>query len=296
MTPEEPPTGPEVTNVRPADVAPGRVTPGHAPKPMARLLGLLPVVVFFVVILLALDALEDIYDAVKSGGAADAIDLPVQAWMVAHRQGWLDSLATGYTHLGGKVGMPIIATTAVIALAWWWRTRTPVVLMAVSAAGSLLLTTQGKDLTGRARPPFAQAVPPLERSPSFPSGHTLNTVAVATVMGYLVLLYVTSRLGRVLTIAGLVTFCVLMAGSRVYLGHHWMTDVAAGAVSGLAWALTACLGHWLYVRLRTKDRAATVREVAQQHRREVAEARSGGGGSGQGGRRGDLRALRRERT
>ena len=36
-------------------------------------------------------------------------------------------------------------------------------------------------------------------------------------------------------------------------------------------ALAVALGHWLYVRLRTKDRAPTVRDVAQEHRQSVAE-------------------------
>ena len=259
--------------IRPSEIAPGRVTPGRAGRLQARLLGLVPVVITFALIHLALEAVDEIYEAVRSGAAATAVDVPVQSWMVGHRQGWLDAAATAYTHLGGKIGMPVIATVVVLLLGLWWRTRTPVVLMIVATAGSLLLTTQGKTLTARARPPFSQAVPPLEHSPSFPSGHTLNSVVVAVVLGYLVLLYVTSRLARVLTLAGLVTFCLVMGLSRVYLGHHWTTDVGAGFVAGGGWALAAALGHWIYVRLRTKDRAPTVRAVAQQHRRHVAARR-----------------------
>ena len=263
--------------ISPAEIAPGKVTPGRAGRLQARLLGLVPVVIAFAVVFIAVESLEEIYEAVKSGGAASAVDGPVQTWMVAHRQGWLDVVATAYTHLGGKIGMPVLATTVVVVLALWWRTRTPVVLMVVATAGSLLLTTQGKTLTARARPPFDQAVPPLEHSPSFPSGHTLNAVVVATVLAYLVLLYVRSRTARLVTLAGLVVACLLMGLSRVYLGHHWSTDVAAGMVVGLAWAWAVGLGHWIYVRLRTKNRAPTVRAVAQEHRRTVALARSGDG-------------------
>lgn len=117
--------------------------------------------------------------------------------------------------------------------------------------------------------PAEQAVPPLETSPSFPSGHTLNAVLITSIVAYLVLLYVRSRRGRVLTCVGLAGFAGLMGLSRVYLGHHWLTDVLAGAAVGGAWALAVILGHWLYVRLRTKDRAPTVRDVAQDHRDEV---------------------------
>lgn len=256
--------------IRPVEIAPGRVSPGHATKPQARLLGLIPVAAAFGVIVLAIQFLDEVYEGVKSGGAADIVDRPVQSWMVHRREGWLDTAATAYTFLGGKVGMSILATVVVVALALWWRTRTPLVLMVVAAAGSLTLTMQGKVLIGRARPPFEEAVPPLETSASFPSGHTLNAVVVATVLTYLVLLYVVSRIARVLTVVALVCFCVLMGLSRIYLGHHWLTDVLAGAAAGLAWALAVALGHWVYVRLRTKDRVPTVRAVAQEHRREIA--------------------------
>ena len=68
------------------------------------------------------------------------------------------------------------------------RSWLPVVLMGIAAAGSVLITVLGKDLAGRARPPMALAVPPLETSPSFPSGHTLNATVVLGVSAYLVML------------------------------------------------------------------------------------------------------------
>lgn len=231
------------------------------------MLGTLPVAVAFALILLAVRTLEEIYESVRSGGTAEWIDELMQTVMVAHRQDWLNTVATAYTHLGGKIGMPVLATVLVLALAGWWRTWTPVRLMLVAAAGSLILTMQGKTLTARVRPPFEQAVPPLESSASFPSGHTLNAVVVATVLAYLVLVYVVSRTARVLAIVVLVGFCTLMGLSRIYLGHHWLSDVLAGASAGLAWGLAVVLGHWLYVRLRTQHRAPTVRHVAQEHRR-----------------------------
>lgn len=250
----------------PGDVLPGRVTPGRASKPRARTLGAVPVALAFVGLMLGVLSAQQTYEQVQSGQGAAGFDQPLQDWMVAHRQPWLDALATWFTNLGGKIGMTILATTTVLALARWWRTWTPVVVMLVATAGSLTMTTLGKELTARARPPFDQAVPPLESSASFPSGHTLNAVLITSIIGYLVLLYVTSLLGRVLTGVGLALFAALMGTSRVYLGHHWLTDVLAGAAVGAGWALAVVLGHWLYVRLRTKDRAPSVREVAQDHR------------------------------
>jgi membrane-associated phospholipid phosphatase len=60
-----------------------------------------------------------------------------------------------------------------------------VLLIAATAAGSLTLTVVGKALVGRVRPAPADAVPPYELSASFPSGHTLNAVALAGIVAYL---------------------------------------------------------------------------------------------------------------
>jgi membrane-associated phospholipid phosphatase len=92
--------------------------------------------------------------------------------------GWSRAV-TGFTDLGGPVVMPVLATVAAAVLAWWWRSWLPVVLMAVAGGGSLLMTTAGKAVIGRVRPPAADAVPPLESSPSFPSGHSLNALVIA---------------------------------------------------------------------------------------------------------------------
>lgn len=124
--------------------------------------------------------------------------------------------------------------------------------MAVAAAGSVAMTEAGKDLAGRARPPQGLAVPPYETSPSFPSGHTLNSTVIAIVLAYLVLLHVNSRIGRVVTVSALVLYALAMGLSRVFLGHHWFTDVVAGFVAGTAWAIVVILAHRLLVRVQLR--------------------------------------------
>ena len=137
-----------------------------------------------------------------------------------------------------------------VGLAWWWRSWTPIALMAVAAAGSVAMTEAGKDLTGRARPPRGLAVPPYESTPSFPSGHTLNSTVIAILLAYLVLLHVKSRLGRVVTVTLLALYALAMGMSRVFLGHHWFTDVVAGFIAGTAWALVVILAHRLLLRIQ----------------------------------------------
>ena len=145
---------------------------------------------------------------------------------------------------------PLVIHAVVVLLplmALLWRSWTPVALMVVACAGSVTMTSVGKDLAGRARPPHELAVPPYEASPSFPSGHTLNSTVIAMVIAYLVVIHVESRLARTVTVIGLAVYVVAIGLSRVYLGHHWFTDVAAGWLIGAAWATVVIMAHRLLV-------------------------------------------------
>ncbi len=125
----------------------GARQPGHTRKPVARAVGALPLVATIAGLTAGVVSAHETYESVQTGQGATAVDAPVQAWMVAHRVAWLDTAATWFTDLGGKVGMPILATVTVLALARWWRTWTPVVVMLWATAGSLALTSVGKVLT-----------------------------------------------------------------------------------------------------------------------------------------------------
>jgi membrane-associated phospholipid phosphatase len=213
--------------------------------------------VVFAVIALALIALlvegiEQVYENVTDRDGLAGFDQPVLDWMVAQRTPGLDSAVTAFTDLGGAIGMPIIASVAVIAIALWRRSWTPVVVAVIAAAGSVAMTVVGKDMIDRARPPADLAVPPLEVSPSFPSGHTLNATVLITVVVYLLLIETTATWQRVLAVTLGTAFVVLMGLSRVDLGHHWLTDVVAGWLIGLAWAVAVITAHRLWLTLRER--------------------------------------------
>jgi undecaprenyl-diphosphatase len=211
-------------------------------------------VVALVLLVLLVEGTEAVYESVTGRDGLAAFDQPVLAWMVARRSPGLDTVVTGFTDLGGAVGMPVIAGVAVITIAVWRRSWTPVVVTLIAAAGSVAMTVVGKDVIDRARPPASLAVPPLEISPSFPSGHTLNATVLVTIVVYLILIETTATWQRVLAITLGAAFVVLMGLSRVYLGHHWLTDVVAGWMIGLAWALAVITAHRLWLTLRERPR------------------------------------------
>ena len=192
----------------------------------------------------------EIYEAVAEADGVAGLDRPVLLWAVAARTPQLNTIVTAFTNLGGPVGMPILATLTTLALTLRRRTWTPVVLMTAAAGGSLLMTIVGKHLVGRLRPPLVDSVPPYETSASFPSGHTLNAVVIAGVVAYLLVLRQHRWAARVTTVAAATLFAVLMAFSRVYLGHHWLTDVLVAWTLGLAWLTIIIMAHRLYLTVR----------------------------------------------
>ena len=191
-----------------------------------------------------------IYDSVVEQDGVAAFDQPILDWMVARRTPTLDTWVTRFTDLGSAAYLTPIVIVAAALLCWWWRRWTPALLLAIGAAGSLLITIAGKQLIGRVRPPHSLAVPPYETSPSFPSGHTLNTTVMLGLIAYLIAVRTSSR---ALAIAAPVVAAVLslaMGLSRVYLGHHWMTDVLVAWTLGIAWLAIIITAHRLALTVR----------------------------------------------
>lgn len=195
---------------------------------------------------------SETYEAVTEEQGVALWDQPLLDASVDLRSGWLDTAVTAYTDVGGVVGMPVLAVSLMVLLAVRRRSWTPVILVCAAGLGSLLMTIAGKDLVGRTRPPLSLAVPPYEHSPSFPSGHTLNAVVIAGVIAYLLVLRRRSRRGRVLTVTLATVFALTMGLSRVFLGHHWFTDVLAAWVLGLAWLAVVVTAHRLYLTTRER--------------------------------------------
>lgn len=195
------------------------------------------------------NAAGEVYEAVVEADGIARLDKPVLDAMVGLRSPALDTWMLRFTDLGGTVGMPLLAAVAVVTVALWWRRWTPIVLMLAAAAGSLLMTVTGKELTARSRPPMELAVPPLESSPSFPSGHTLNATVVVGLVAYLLLIRLASTRGQ--TVVGAVggVFVLAMGISRVYLGHHWLSDVIAAWLIGLGWLAVVITAHRIMITL-----------------------------------------------
>lgn len=206
------------------------------------------------IVTLALLGAEVYADVVDKSGVA-GLDKPALAFAKQLRTPELDAAMTAFTNIGGGVGMPILASILTAWLTFVSRTWRPIVLVAGAAAVSVTATSMGKRLFGRTRPDHVDAVPPYETSPSFPSGHTLNTTVVIGVLVYLLCLQVSHLWVRLSAIVAGVLFAGAMGLSRVFLGHHWMTDVIAAWLLGLAWLGFVILAHRLFHLARRREHA-----------------------------------------
>jgi membrane-associated phospholipid phosphatase len=193
---------------------------------------------------------SEVYESVTEADGVAGLDHPLLQTALGLRSPFADSAVTAYTDIGGVIGMPILALVIMFVLAFRRKSWTPVILMLAAAGGSLLMTIAGKQLFGRSRPPLADAVPPYEYSPSFPSGHSLNALVIAGIVAYLLILRQHSTRARVLTVTIAALFAFTIGLSRVFLGHHWFTDVLAAWILGAAWLSLVITAHRLYLTVR----------------------------------------------
>lgn len=196
--------------------------------------------------------------SVRVGGVPDMWDIPLLEWMEAHRNATATSIAWFFTVAGDTLCMSILALCFIGLFSWRTRSPWPAALIAVTAAGSVALTVVLKSTLGRARPPIDDALGTVPASYSFPSGHTLNSVAILGIVGYIAFLLLRSVIWRILALSTLALFVLGVGWSRLYLGHHWLSDVLGGLLIGGCWVVVVILLHH-FVLLRNRRRFSWLR-------------------------------------
>lgn len=154
---------------------------------------------------------------------------------------WLEETMVEITALGGY---PILVVMVGIVVGYLLVTRMfgPALFVLVSVLSGTIVGHVLKLVYDRPRPDIVDHLVTIH-TPSFPSGHATMSAVVYLTLATLIMRLVDSTAvrGYVLTVAILLTLAIGI--SRVYLGVHWPSDVAAGWALGVAWASLA----WLVV-------------------------------------------------
>ena len=157
----------------------------------------------------------------------------------------LTTLVFAVTAIGASHAIVAVAALAVIgllALRHWHGA----LAVGLSIGVTEFLVAAVKHAVERPRPPSDQALAHAADF-SFPSGHAAATTAVFGLLVWLALRHLHGATRTAAVIAGAAV--ILGVGlSRIYLGVHYPTDVAAGWLVGAAIATAAWLGACLLGR------------------------------------------------
>lgn len=187
--------------------------------------------VLVVAFLLLLWQVQSAGPVVILDGLVNAALLPLRVRPVLAGFAWLTQVGTGAA--GAVVGL-------VASGLFWSDGRTRLILpMWLTFVVAQATTWSLKFVTARVRPPFLEGV--TAASPSFPSAHATVSTAIYGFVALAVAQGVQGQ-GRGLVLAVAVLLIGLICFSRLLLSLHYLSDVLAGAIVGLAWLI---VGWWL---------------------------------------------------
>ncbi len=164
-----------------------------------------------------------------------------------HTSPFLTVFMFGLTFIGSM--QALIPAVSLIALWQLQKHHTrEALLIIIAVGGSAILNVALKLYFHRQRPdvPWALA---REDAFSFPSGHSLAAITLYGILGYLLMSRIKGTLARAAVLGSLVLLVLGIGVSRIYLGVHYPSDVAAGYLSGLIW-LSAVVSSDIMLRYR----------------------------------------------
>jgi len=185
------------------------------------------------------------------------IDLTITRVLQRYHAPAFVGLMEGLSWLGFAPQCYLLAAGAILAL--FLAGLRFEAIMAIVAGSAALLGTGIKLLVRRPRPgaDLVHVFWQLHTS-GFPSGHVLMATAFGGFLGFLAYTLLKPSWWRNAILGLIAALILLMAPSRIYLGHHWFSDTMGAYVLGSLWlALTIRMyRHWKPRRLQDQPLAA----------------------------------------
>ncbi len=170
-------------------------------------------------------------------------DSPLLQRFHAHATPNFDALMLLASRLGGITVM--VPFVVMIALVLWWRGHLHQSwFLAIGVGGACVFNIIAKMIFARTRPDLWLSIAP-ENDYSFPSGHSMLSMAVIASILFLVWQWKLARSLQVLATLFGAAFVAWVGLSRLYLGVHFPSDVIAGWCASLAWVSAV---HLLWTR------------------------------------------------
>jgi undecaprenyl-diphosphatase len=176
------------------------------------------------------------------------VDEQVAEWVAENMPAPVEWLARPFTWIGSWVGLLVTGIALAAYLATGGR-RWDAFWAGLTIAGvHFAVTPLLKDAFDRPRPTAGSAID-LPSSPAFPSGHAASAAATCGLLAVLAADRWPELARRIWIVAAALAFTI--GASRIVLGVHWVSDVAAGWCFGVAWLAAMLL-------LRTRMSSAVV--------------------------------------
>jgi undecaprenyl-diphosphatase len=184
------------------------------------------------------------------------VDAKFSSWLHTHGSPVLTRFMLVVSDAHAPLPLAIVSTGVCVYL-WIRRVRPWVLTFVITVGGGILLNIILKNIFQRPRPLLENPIVVLTTY-SFPSGHTLT----ATVFYGTVCAFFWSRVQdwrwRFAASAAAIALILLVAFSRIYLGAHYLSDVIAAMLEGLAWIVSCLIAMQLiYPGRLGKEKAPT---------------------------------------
>ena len=162
-------------------------------------------------------------------------DVPVLLAIHKTAQPQWDVFALALTQMGSfYVALPIFGAIALILLRKrQWR---DIAYLITAGLGNTIINITAKEVIHRVRPHLWESSY-HHFGYAFPSGHAMTSMTLAVVL--VILAWKTSWRSLVTILGGL--FVLAIAWTRLYLGVHFPSDILAGWMVALAWAIGVSL-------------------------------------------------------
>jgi undecaprenyl-diphosphatase len=200
-----------------------------------------------------------------------SFDLKVTRAIQAYKGGAFHGLMATLSWIGFVPQVDILGAAAVLLLfllGLKWEA-----ISTCFAALGIVVGSAIKMIVGRPRPTADLVeVSRVISASSFPSGHVVMITTFAGFLLFLAFTLLKPSLGRTLLLIVLGLMIGLMGMSRIYLGHHWFSDVIGAYVLGGLWlALTVKFYRWGKQRFFVDQPVAPDNADASGNRRAEAK-------------------------